>query len=177
MSFAGISAAVGIIGTGIAAGTKKNPKSTTQLEFPEETRRLIGDVEFPLLEGFQGEQAGFLGPLLGDRSTFAPFLGAQFGGTVGPITQAAARRGAQDAGVTDLGPMFESLYGLSPELLQSLRELALQRGAQVKSVVPPGFGTFLSPSTSTTTSGTGPSAFETGFGLAGALTPIVGSFF
>jgi hypothetical protein len=163
-------AAVGIATSVASAASKKKPTSTQKVEFPAETRRLIQDVEFPLLEGALGEQRATFAPFLQGRRADS-FLQGGFG-SAPKIAQAAARRGAKTAGVRDLGPTMERLKGLQPEFIQALRELVLQRGAQTRSIVPPGFGTFLSPTTRTETSGTGPDAFETGFSIAGNAAKI-----
>lgn len=157
------------ISTGTAlAGGGNDQTTTSRVNFPPETRNLIGGVEFPLLAGAIDEQSALLGPLLAGQP-FAAQTAGQFGTRVPNTVRSAARTGAQTAGIGDLGPVFDDINVLQPQLLGALRSLALQRGAQSTSVVPPGFQPFLAPSTSQKTEGGGPGAFETGFQLAGTL--------
>lgn len=141
---------------------------TSQLEFPEETRRLLQDIEFPQLASALGEQTGLLGPLLGQPAGLNQNLQAYGQGPVG-TAKAATRTGAKQAGITDLGPAFESLGALSPELVAAIQSLALQNAGQRTTAVPTGYGPFLSPSTFTQTSGGGADPYQTGFQLAGAI--------
>ena len=170
-------AAAGTIASGISAATGggRETTSTSRLEFPEETRRLFQGLEEPLLQSSFGEQANILAPLL------AGFRGHElrqqrFGAPTGLI-ESASRRGASQAGITDFGSMFETMQGLSPELIAALQQLAITRGTQVNAVVPPGFGQFLSPQTFTQQNTGAPSAFESGFQIAGNLAQIGGAFF
>lgn len=173
---AAIAAAV-TIGTTAYSASKGTPEitSTSSLEFPEETRRLFQDIEEPLLKGSLEEQASLLMPLLGGFRT-RDAAAQRFGASQG-IPMAAARTGAKRAGITDLGPSFEAVQGLQPELLAALRDLALARGQQITTVVPPGYGQFLSPQTFTQQSGGGPDAFQTGFQIAGSLANIAGAYY
>ncbi len=172
-------AAVTVIGTVVSAATAGDPTSQTtsqsQPEFPEVTRRIIGDVEFPLLRSGIQEQTNL-------GLAFAPgaldttgILGRR---TEGPMqaVQSAATKGAETAGISDLGPIFENVFGLQPEFLESLRTLVMQRGAQTRGVVSPGFLPFLQPArtSQSTTTQAGPSAVETGFALASNLGKIAG---
>lgn len=177
MSYVAIAvAAVGAISTIAGAASKKGQTSTSssQLEFPDETRRLFQDVEQPILSGNLQEQGALLQPFTGgfkpDQAQAAGFTGAQ------PIVENAARKGANIAGFGDLGPIFEDTAGISPVLINALRGLTLSRGAQVNAVVPPGYGQFLSPSTFTQTSQSGPSAFDTGFQVAGSLASVAAAY-
>lgn len=145
---------------------------TSTLEFPEETRRLIGDIEFPQITAALGEQTNLLGGLLGGSGT-NPFIQNQFGARSGQAAQSAFKRGAKDAGVQDLSGL-DSLSALSPQLVEAIRSLTLQNAAQRTTVVPAGFGPFLSPSTFTATS-TNSSPFDTGFQLAGSLASLGGA--
>lgn len=149
--------------------------TTQQLEFPEETRRLFQDVELPLLQGSQQEQSQLISPFFGGSRT-TPFIGQQYGAPAVNVALAAGRRGAKDAGIGDLGPLYENVAGLSPEFLESLRSLVVQNAAQRTTAVPAGYGQFLSPSTFTSTEGAGPDAFQTGLQIAGALGSAYGSF-
>lgn len=169
-------AALGL-GSTIYGAVKGPPETETtqRLEFPEETRRLFQDIEEPLLKGSLREQAALLMPFLGGFRTRD--AAAQRSGASQDIPFAAARTGAKRAGITDLGPSFEAVQGLQPELLAALRDLALARSQQITTVVPPGYGQFLSPQTFTQQSGGGPDAFQTGFQIAGSLTNIVGAFY
>ena len=174
---AAIAAAAAIGTTAISAATADSDAnqvtSTTKREFPEETRRLFQDIEEPLLKGSLEEQASLLIPLLGGFRT-RDAAAQRFGASQG-IPMAAARIGAQQAGITDLGASFEAVQGLQPELLAALRDLALARGQQIQTVVPPGYGQFLSPQTFTEQSGGSPDAFQTGFQIASGLANIAGA--
>lgn len=178
MSFAAIAvAAVGAVATiaSVASGGNRQTSTSSQLEFPDETRRLFQDVEEPILSGNLNEQSALLQPFLGG---FKPEQ-AQAAGFGGPqaLVEGAARKGAKTADIGDLGPIFEDTSGISPALINALRSLVLQRGAAVNSVVPPGYGQFLSPSTFSQTSQSGPSAFDKGFQIAGSLANIAGAYF
>lgn len=175
-------AGVGLVSTVVGAATQggggdtPTSTSTSKLEFPEETRRLFQDVEEPLLKGSLGEQAALLGPLLGGfrtRDAVAQQLGTA---RAHSMALSAAQRGGESAGITDFGPIEDSLQGLSPELLASLKQLVLQRGAKINTVVPSGYGQFLSPSTFSQTTGAGPDEFHTGFQIASGLASIAGAF-
>lgn len=179
MSVAAIAAATVAVATVATTATtlaKGGPKAsqTSSVEFPEETRRLFQDIEAPILEGAQDEQSSLLAPFLGGFKN-DNFAASQFGGAK-PVVEAATRKGAEVAGIDDLGPAFENINGLTPELLKALSQLTLQRGAQVNTVVPPGYGQFLSPNTFVQSSSDGPSPFETGFQVAGSLAGAVGAF-
>ncbi len=173
MSWFSVGAAV--VGVGISAfqASQGGPKTTQTLEFPEETRRLIGDVEFPLLAGNLREQEAFISPFL-QGPAGSPFVQQRFG-NLGNIVEGAARRGAKTAGVDDFGPIMDDINGLSPDLLNALRELVFQRAAQTRTVVPPGFSTFLSPSTNISQSG-GSDNLQTGFQIGQGLAQIGSSF-
>jgi hypothetical protein len=165
------------LGSGIAQATSggRQTTSTSSLEFPEETRRLFQGLEEPLLQGSFAEQANLLAPLLaGFRGRGA--LQQRFGAPAQLVTS-AARRGATQAGISDFGPIFEGIGGLSPELIAALQQLTVARGAGVQAVVPPGFGQFLSPQTFTQQKTEGPSAFESGFQIAGSLAQIGGAYY
>lgn len=167
-------AAVGV-GSAVFSATQGGPtsRSTQEVEFPEETRRFIQDIEFPLLEGAQREQDALISPFLQQgTNTFQ----RQRVGAIPRIAKAAARRGAKTAEVRDVGPVLTGIEGLPQELLEALRQLVAQRGAQIRTAVPPGFGTFLSPQTNVTQEGGGPDAFQTGFQAAGAAAQIASSF-
>ena len=165
-----------IAGAGLLASlaTSGKGKTTQSLKFPEESRRLIQDVEFPLLEGNLREQDAFIGPFLQGPAGF-PSIQKRFG-NLGNIVEASARRGAKTAGISDFGPIMDDINGLSPDLLAALRELIFQRAAQARAIVPPGFDRFLSPSTSVSQSGGGGQALQTGFNLAAGLTSIASGF-
>lgn len=162
----------GTLASGISAATRggKETTSTSRLEFPEETRRLFQGIEEPLLQSSFAEQINLLAPLLAGfrgRDVYTQRFGAPTA-----LVEGAARRGASQAGVTDFGPIFEGIQGLSPELIAALQQLAIARGAQINAVIPPGFGQFLSPQTFTQQKTEGPSPFEAGFGIAGSLAQI-----
>ena len=175
---AAIAAAI-TIGTTAYSASQGAPEisSTSRLEFPEETRRLFQDIEEPLLRGSLQEQEALLGPLLGGFRTRD--AAQQQLGTAKAHSMAltAAQRGGESAGITDFGPIEESLQGLSPELLASLKQLVLQRGQKIQTVVPAGYGQFLSPSTSTQQSGGGQDEFQTGFQIASGLASVAGAFY
>lgn len=172
-----VAAAATVGGVALSAGKGGQQLNTTsQLEFPEETRRLIGDIEFPQLASAIGEQTSLLGSGILGGGAPSPFAQQQYGARPLAAAQAGLKRGAQDAGVTDLGTGTEALGGISPQLIQAIRTLALQNAAQRTSVVPAGYTPFLSPSTFTSTS-TNASPFETGFALAGGAANIAGGFF
>lgn len=182
MSWAAVAVAgVGILSTVVGAATQgggNQQTSTSKLEFPEETRRLFQDVEEPLLRGSLGEQQALLAPLLSGFRTRE--VAQQQLGTARAQSLAltAAKRGAESAGITDFGPIEESLQGLSPELLEGLKQLVLQRGHRINTVVPPGYGQFLAPSTFTQQqSSGGPDAFQTGLQIASGLASIAGAYF
>ena len=176
MSYAlATSAAISLIYTGVSAAASggRNTTSTSRLEFPEETRRLFQGLEEPLLQGSFAEQASILSPLLaGFRGRDASQQ--RFGAPTGLI-ESAARRGASQAGVTDFGPISEDIQGLSPQLMAALQQLAVARGTQINSVVPVGFGQFLSPQTFTQQRTEGPSAFETGLQFASTFASAYGA--
>ena len=164
-----VAAAAAVLSTvaSVASQGGRETTSTSSLEFPEETRRLFQGLEEPLLGASFGEQANILAPLLGGfrgRDASQQRFGAPTG-----LIESAARRGASQAGVTDFGPMFENIQGLSPELMAALQQFAVARGTQINSVVPAGFGQFLSPQTFTQQGTEGRSAFESGFQIAGGL--------
>lgn len=153
-------------------GDSTTSTSTSKLEFPEETRRLFQDVEEPLLRGSLQEQLAFLAPLLGGFRTRDAAQTQLKTARPHAMALSAAQRGAQSAGITDFGPIEESLQGLSPELLESLKQLVLQRGQQISTAVPAGYGQFLSPQTFTQQTGGGPDEFQTGFQIAQGLASI-----
>lgn len=172
--------AVGVAAVGVATtvattaskgGKQKTSQTTSQPEFPDVTRQIIQDTEFPLLQSNIQEQLGLLKQFAPGQS---PFLSQQYG--QGPIGTAlgAAERGAKTAGVGDLGPVFENTFGLQPEFLDTLKQLVLQRGAQTKTVVGPGYGSFLAPGGQSTTTQAGASPVETGFQLASSLGQVAG---
>lgn len=177
MTYAAIAVAVvGVATTAYSASQSSDQltsSSSSQLEFPEETRRLFQDVEKPLLEGSLQEQSSLLSPFLGGFRT-SPFVKQQYGGTT-DIAKSATRKGASQAGLGDLGPAFENIEGLSPELIGALQGLVTARGQQINTVVPAGYGQFLSPATFSQTSGAGPNAFQTGFQLAGSTAQLIGA--
>jgi hypothetical protein len=179
MTYAAIAvAAVGAVSTiaSVASGgNKQTSSSSSQLEFPDETRRLFQDVEEPILSGSLNEQSSLLQPFLGG---FKPGQAKEAGfGGLKDIVQGATRKGGQTAGVNDLGPIFEDTAGLPPALINALRSLVLQRGASLNSVVPAGYGQFLSPSTFTQSTQAGPSAFDSGFQIAGSLANVAGAYY
>jgi hypothetical protein len=178
-------AAAGTLLTG-AVGGGKAPQATSHttttqtsgLQFPEETRRLFEGLEYPIASNLFAEQRSLFSPFMGGSGFRTnPALKSMYGGAPN-VALAAARSGAGSAGISDLGSTFEGTSGLSPQILQGLQELVQARGAQVNAVVPPGYGQFLAPSpTSTSTQKTsekapGPSPFETGFRLAEGFTNI-----
>lgn len=172
-------AAVGLVTTVVGAATQGDNKvtSTSRLEFPEETRRLFQDVEEPLLRGSLQEQEALLTPLLGGfqtREAAEQKLGTKRAQT---MAYTAAQRAGESAGITDFGPIQDSLQGLSPELLAGLKQLVLQRGAKIQTVVPAGYGQFLSPSTFTQQSSPGQDEFQTGFQIASGLASIAGAYY
>ena len=158
------------VGTGVAQATKGGPKttSTSTLEFPEETRRLFQNIELPTLAAAQGEQQNLINPFLGGGPLASPFLAQQYGSA--PATaMGAAKRSAATTGLGVLGPVQEGVGGLTPELFANLQNLVLARGAQVNSVVAPGYSSFLSPATHSQTDTPAPSPFAVGFQVAGSL--------
>jgi hypothetical protein len=163
-------ASLAVAGIGVASAVKGGPKttSTSTLEFPEETRRLFQNIELPTLAAAQGEQQNLINPFLGGGPLASPFLTQQYGSA--PVTaMGAAKHSAATTGLGDLGPVQEGVGGLTPELFANLQNLVLARGAQVNSVVAPGYGQFLSPATHTQTDTPGPSPFAVGFQVAGSL--------
>ena len=60
MSYAGIAVAVvgavSTIASAASGGNKQTSSTSSQLEFPDETRRLFQDVEEPILSGNLNEQ-------------------------------------------------------------------------------------------------------------------------
>ena len=166
--------AVAVVGTAVSAATAKKPKTTQELEFPAESRQLIQDVELPLLEGNRREQDALMIPFL-QGNAGSPFINEQFG-NMPNLVDAAARKGAKSQGINDLGPTMEGVRSLSPELVAALKELAFQRSAQTRTVVPPGYGTFLSPQTNVSQEGGSGQAFQTGFSIAQGLTSIAGAY-
>jgi hypothetical protein len=177
-------AGVGLISTVVGAtagggGEQATSTSTSKLEFPEETRRLFQDIEEPLLKGSLGEQQSLLLPLLGSFNTREAAQQRLGTARTNSLVLAASQRGATSAGITDFGPIEESTFGLSPELLEGLKQLVLQRGQQINTVVPPGYGQFLSPSTFTQqkNESPGPDEFQTGFQIAQGLANVAGAFY
>ena len=172
-------AAVGLITTVVGAATAEDnvSTSTSRLEFPEETRRLFQDIEEPLLKGSLSEQEALLMPLLGGfntREAAEQKLGTKRAQT---IAYTAAQRAGESAGITDFGPIEESLQGLSPELLASLKQLVVQRGAKINTVVPAGYGQFLAPSTFTQQKGPEADSFQTGFQIMSGLASVAGAYY
>ena len=163
------------VGGALAGGGEKETTSTSRLEFPEETRRLFQDIEEPLLQGSLDEQSALLAPFMGGFRP-QPFLQETYG-QAPTMALGAARRNAKESGIGDLGSVFESVRGLQPEFIEALRELVLQRGQGIQAIVPPGYGQFLSPSTFTQQSGGGPSAYDTGFQIAGSAANFAGTLF
>lgn len=166
-------ATVGGVVLSAARGSGGGSTTTSQVEFPEQTRRIIGDIEFPQVQSSLDEQSAWLAPLLGGNA-YNPFVNSQFGQRPLASAQGALKRGAKDAGVSNLSGM-DNLSALSPQLVEAIRSLAMQNAAQRTSAVPTGFGPFLSPSTLNQQSSDS-SPFETGFSLATGVASIGGSF-
>jgi len=160
----------------MSQGAPDAAETTTKLEFPEETRALFGTLEKPLIKGLQADQQSTIGPFLGTDRYSNWGVDATYG-QAPAVAERAAKKAAPAMGVSDLGPAFESVRGLQPEFVQALRELTLARGQQVNSVVPPGYGQFLSPATHSQTTQPGPSAFDTGFQAAGSLANIAAAYY
>ena len=179
--YVGIATAVLGLGTTLAGaaggGGGSDITTTSKLEFPEETRRLFQDIEEPLLRGSLQEQEAFLGSILGGFRTRDAAQRRLGGARTHSLALSAAQRGGESAGITDFGPIEESLQGLSPELLASLKQLVLQRGSKINTVVPAGYGQFLYPSTFTQQSGGELDEFQTGFQIASGLASVAGAYF
>ncbi len=141
-------------------------------EFPEETRRLIQSTEFPLLADFLGQQAATTQPFLGGAAT-SPFVNQQYGQAAPNLALAAGREGAAQGGISDFGPINEETSGMAPQLVAALRQLTLARGAQTQSVIQPGYGNFLAPSSFNISAKQKEfNPFKTGFDLASGFTNI-----
>lgn len=175
VGIAGAGLLMTIINTSTQGGNEVT--TTSKLEFPEETRRLFQDIEEPLLKGSLNEQAALLAPLLGGFNTQEAAQQKLGIAQARSMALSAAKHAGPSAGITDFGPIEESLQGLSPELLESLKQLVLQRGAKIQTVVPAGYGQFLSPSTFTQQSGGGPDEFQTGFQIASGLASVAGAYY
>lgn len=179
VAFAAIAAAATVASTAYSlskgAGGTPTSTSTQSLEFPEETRRLFQDVEEPLLKDSLSQQSSLMSPFLGGNAQF-PFLQSTFGQPPANLALAAGKRGAKDAGITNLGPLTESLGGLPTQFVENLRQLVLQNAAQRTTVVPPGYGQFLAPATFSQTQGAGPDPLQTGFQLAASIGTVASKF-
>lgn len=112
-------------------------------EFNPETAQLFRNIELPFLRGSLGEQEALARPFLGG---FPGGLdaAAQYGG-LAPLIQAAGQRGAESAGVTNLGAIEQATAGLTPDILAALNNLILQRGAGIQTIMAPGFASFFAP--------------------------------
>jgi hypothetical protein len=143
--------------------------------FPEEAYKLFTGIEEPLLQASLGEQQALLQPFLGGFGSKAG-LPQQYG-QAAPIAAAAGTRGAQQAGIANVGQVQDATTGLTPELLNALSQLVLQRGSQITGAVGPGYTPFFAPS-QVTRQGTPPSKaqpidpFATGAALGSSLTQI-----
>lgn len=173
MSFAITAVAIAAAGVGLSAyeasqsgKQAKKSQSKTQAQFPPAARELMQDVEFPLLRQNLQEQTGLVQQFAPGQDAFQQMFGRA------PIQTAlgAAEKGAKSTGLGDLGPVFENTFGLQPEFLETLKQLVLQRGAQTRAIVAPGYGSFLAPAGQSTTTQTAQGApIETGFALAQSL--------
>lgn len=178
MVWATAAAAAVSIGVAAYSASKGAPGGgKTSVDFPESTIRLFQDVEAPILSGGIAEQQALISPFLGSfRPETQGFLTQQYG-QVPNVALAAARKGAESAGISDLGPLYENVGGLQPEFLSAMKELVLQRGAGLQAIVPAGYGQFLSPSTFVQGgTGGGADSFQTGFQIAGALTNVAQAY-
>lgn len=184
-------AAVGIAAAGLiinvatqaSAESPGTPSSTgqssTKLEFPKETRELFQNVEEPLLQSSQQQLQSQLSPLLGGFQTRDQAQQKLGTARAGSMALSAAKHAGAGSGITDFGPIEDSLQGLSPQLLASLKQLVLQRGAHINTVVPPGYGPFFNPSSSSSSTSTqaGASPYATGFGIAQGIGNVAGAYF
>ena len=168
-------AAISAAGTIYSATQTPQGRTTSGVEFPEETRRLFQHTELPILQGSLMEQNAMVAPFLGGNRNL-DFLTSMYGQPPVNMATHAATRSAQDQDMTDLGPLFETLGGLQPEFLAALQSLVLQRGQQSTAIVPAGYGQFLSPSTFSQQSG-GVDPYQSGFQIAGALANVGSSYF
>lgn len=158
-------------------GNAGTATSTTEQEYPEETRNLFRDVEKPLLEGSLDEQQNLLTPFLGG-SPYAGFLQRQYGQAATKQAQGSVKGGGASAGIGDTGEAMLGLEGLPPVLLGALKNLAFQNAAQRTTAVPAGYGNFLAPSQTTKSeSSSGSDPVGTGFQLASSLTSIGASLY
>ncbi len=155
-----------------ANGNPITSRSTSQQEFPEATRKLIQSTEFPLLAGFLGDQAS-RASLLGSNVNTNPFAQKQYGEAAPALAQAASKKGAEQAGIADLGPIDATVSGLGPELTNALHQITLAQGAKGQGVVQPGYANFLAPGSFSSSEKVAQfNPFQTGMQLGSGLTGI-----
>ncbi len=158
----------------VPSGQQATGTGISTQEFPEETRRLIQSTEFPLLADFLGQEAATTQPFGGAATS--PFVAQQYGQAAPNLALAAGRESAAQGGIGDFGPISEETSGMAPQLINALRQLTLARGAQTQSVIQPGYGNFLAPSSFNISAKQREfNPFKTGFDLASGFTNIASS--